>query len=132
MDTKEKLVELLGITPCPNAICNYCEHFKSSYACKKHKKEVIAERLIAHGVAVQEWISVSERLPEENGPLGTSYSLVQVFLSDGSVTTGWCSRGHKMWYYLPYGGTHFIGQEYENAPVVAWQPMSEPPKERLS
>ena len=94
--------------------------------------EQLEQKLNAlNSVTVQEWIPVSERLPEENGPLGTSYSLVQVLLSDGSVTTGWCSRGHKMWYYLPYGGTHFIGQECENAPVVAWQPMSEPPKERI-
>ena len=63
---------------------------KAVGGCVRHWAELIADELIAHGVTVQEWILVSERLPEENGPLGTSYSLVQVFLSDGSVTTFFC------------------------------------------
>ena len=64
MDVREKLVELKSIITCPNAICNFCEHFKNKDACEKHKKEVIADNMIAHGVTVQEWISVSERLPQ--------------------------------------------------------------------
>ena len=64
MDVREKLVELQSIITCPNAICNFCEHFKNKDACEKHKKEVIADNMIAHGVTVQEWISVKERLPQ--------------------------------------------------------------------
>ena len=64
MDIKEKLVEFQSIIACPNAICNFCEHFKNKGACEKHKKEVIADNMIAHGVTVQEWISVDDRLPE--------------------------------------------------------------------
>ena len=54
MDVREKLVELQSIITCPNAICNFCEHFKNKSACERHKKEVIADNMIAHGVTVQE------------------------------------------------------------------------------
>ena len=66
MDVREKLVELQSIITCPNAICNFCEHFKNKDACEKHKKEVIADNMIAHGVTVQEWVPVSEP-PKEKG-----------------------------------------------------------------
>ena len=65
MDVREKLVELQSIITCPNAICNFCEHFKNKDACEKHKKEVIADNMVAHGVTVQELISVKDRLPEK-------------------------------------------------------------------
>ena len=67
MDVREKLVELQSIITCPNAICNFCEHFKNKSACERHKKEVIADNMIANGVTVQEWISVKDRLPEAGG-----------------------------------------------------------------
>ena len=67
MDVREKLVELQSIITCPNAICNFCEHFKNKSACERHKKEVIADNMIAHGVTVQEWISVDDKLPEVGG-----------------------------------------------------------------
>ena len=54
MTDREKLIELLSVNTCPNAICNFCEHFKNSHACEKHKKEVIADHLIANGVTVRE------------------------------------------------------------------------------
>ena len=47
MDVKEKLVELLKM------------QFYDEY-----EFEEIADFLIAHGVTVQEWIPVAERLPE--------------------------------------------------------------------
>ena len=72
MDVREKLVEILAGCPCEsdregmigscpnrrNGNCN--EIFKLSY-CAVSK---LAQHLIAHGVTVQEWISVTERLPE--------------------------------------------------------------------
>ena len=63
MDVREKLVELQSIITCPNAICNFCEHFKNKSACEKHKKEVIADNMIANGVTVQEcgeWVHPKE------------------------------------------------------------------------
>ena len=58
MDVKEKLVELIE---------------KASYECDEGTRDLydmrevadgIADFLIAHGVTVQEWISVDDRLPE--------------------------------------------------------------------
>ena len=71
MDVREKLVELLAGCPCEsdcegmigscpnrkNGNCN--EIFKLSY-CAVSK---LAKHLIANGVTVQEWIPVTERLP---------------------------------------------------------------------
>ena len=54
MADREKLIELLSVNTCPNAICNFCEHFKKGSACEKHKKEVIADHLISNGVTVRE------------------------------------------------------------------------------
>ena len=49
MDVREKLVEIIQ---------------NSVGGCARHWAEVIADGLIAHGVTVQEWISVKDRLPQ--------------------------------------------------------------------
>ena len=51
MDVREKLVEIIQ---------------NSVGGCARHWAEVIADGLIAHGVTVQEWISVKDRLPEDD------------------------------------------------------------------
>lgn len=88
----------------------------------------IAEKLIANGVTVQEWISVKEHLPQENEPEGTLCETVQVLLNNGKVSVGWCNRLTKMWWHLGYGEVKFVGYEYDNTPVIAWQPLAQPPK----
>ena len=50
MDVREKLVELI----------------ESARYWGSNTSEEIAENLIAHGVTVQEWIPVTERLPEDD------------------------------------------------------------------
>ena len=55
MDIREKLVELLD-----DMQRSGTGYFGSAIENKK-----IADYLITHGVTVQEWISVNERLPEE-------------------------------------------------------------------
>ena len=77
---------------------------------------------------VQEWFSVKEHLPQENEPEGKVCEQVQVLLINGAVSTGWCNRLTKMWWHLGYGETKFVGYEYDNTPVVAWQPLAQPPK----
>ena len=67
--------------------------------------EYLADHLISHGVTVQEWISVKERLPQENEPEGKVCEQVQVLLINGAVSTGWCNRLTKMWWHLGYGET---------------------------
>ena len=118
-NTREKLIELLESAE--SAI--YWNSDDNSFIQK------IADHLIANGVTVQEWIPVTERLPQEDEPLGATCEQVQVLLDNGVVSTGWCNRGLKVWWHLNYGETHFIGYDYERTPVIAWQPLSQPPKE---
>ena len=113
MDVREKLVEVIQ---------------NSVGGCARHWTEVVADGLIAHGVTVQEWISVKEHLPQENEPEGAICEQVQVLLDNGVVSTGWCNRHTKLWWHLNYGETHFIGYDYEHTPVIAWQPLAQPPK----
>lgn len=122
MDLKEKLVEIIQ---------------NSVGGCARYLAEVIADGLIAHGVTVQsdkdnnvpsKWISVKEHIPQENEPEGVTCEQVQVLLDNGVVSTGWCNRHTKLWWHLNYGETHFIGYDYEHTPVIAWQPLAQPPK----
>lgn len=78
---------------------------------------------------MNEWISVKERLPQDDLPVGALCDVVQVLLNDNSVTVGFCNRGLKAWFYLPIRDSRFVGTSYEKTPVVAWQPLAEPPKE---
>ena len=121
MEFREKLVELL------EKASHECGDFYDLWNMRQAADD-IADFLIAHGVTVQEWISVKEHLPQENEPEGATCEQVQVLLENGVVSTGWCNRHTKLWWHLNYGETHFIGYDYENTPVVAWQPLAQPPK----
>lgn len=144
---REKLIELLEADPC------VCEGWDCINNCKyANLKNCFGERyadhLIANGVTFatdnnvgdkvsttdkdinvhSKWIPVTERLPQEDEPESTTCEQVQVLLDNGVVSTGWCNRYFKMWWHLNYGETHFVGYDYERTPVVAWQPLAEPPK----
>ena len=77
---------------------------------------------------VQEWISVKERLPQENEPEGTLCENVQVLLNNGKVSVGWCNRRTKLWYHMAYDEDCVISNGYDHTPVIAWQPLAQPPK----
>ena len=77
---------------------------------------------------VQEWISVKEHLPQENEPVGTLCETVQVLLNNGKVSVGWCNRRTKLWWHMEYDEDYFTSNDYDHTPVVAWMPLSEPPK----
>lgn len=97
MDTKKKLVEILDRFV-------YDEWYGNND---------IAEKLISNGVTVQEWISVTERLPE-SGKEG-----VLIALRWEEVGIGWCEDGR--W------SSEFVN-EYEEGEVTHWMPLPEPPK----
>ena len=113
MDIKEKLMELLDIM------------FNGEYCIDKTEA---ADFLISNGVTVQEWIPVKKHLPQENEPEGTVCELVQVLLVNGDVSTGWCNRRTKLWWHFSYGESDFIDYDYDHTPVIAWQPLAQPPK----
>ena len=88
----------------------------------------LAKRILDAGWEKPEWISVKDRLPQDDLPFGALCEIVQVLLDDGTVTVGWCNRGLKCWYYMPINAVNFVGHDYDNTPVVAWQPLPQPPK----
>ena len=69
-DVKEKLVELLDEAEewadhkCDELDCEKCPADKMKGNCVQ---QLMVDRLIAHGVTVQEWISVKDRLPDKDG-----------------------------------------------------------------
>ena len=107
MDVREKLMELQSIITCPNAICNFCEHFKNKSACERHKKEVIADNMIAHGVTVQEcgyWVSLTDCA---NAGVYCSVCHKKVYKEDYA----WCNRKNKLRSdYCPHCGAKMMPQ----------------------
>lgn len=121
MDVKGKLIEILKIK---------YDHFCDQCSINKDSKyiENLASHLIANGVTVQEWVPAKEHLPQESEPEGTVCELVQVLLVNGDVSTGWCNRRTKLWWHFDYGASDFIDHDYDHTPVIAWQPLAQPPK----
>ena len=69
----------------------------------------IAEKLIANGVTVQEWVSVEDRLPEEN-------TTVIVATDNGIVFQ--CLYAYDGWDLW----------DDNDVNITHWQPMPQPPK----
>ena len=67
MDVREKLVELLGADICKYNYCEDCECFENEEECFATINYSMADHLISHGVTVQEWISVKDRVPKNSG-----------------------------------------------------------------
>ena len=96
MDVREKLVELL------------CE---AQHIVTNTNK---AEYLVEHGVTVQEWISVKERLPED---------MVDVLTCDAKGNI------HIMWHHHEYQYPFNIGRnDIRCFPVTHWCYLPQPPK----
>lgn len=106
MDVREKLVELLkeivAIQEC-------------GFGDPRPTYETVASYLMSHGVTVQEWVSVNDRLPEESG-------MYIVTANDGHaqrVSFVQWQKKNRMW--------NLTGaRSYWR--VTHWQPMPQPPK----
>ena len=85
MDVREKLVELLGNIYLP-MMCG--PDTIGEYRIPHKFKKEIASHLIAHGVTVQEWISVKERLPQEKGERRMIMKKYHVATGDGKAYYG--------------------------------------------
>ena len=103
MDVREKLVELL----------DDMQRSGTGYFGNAIENKKIADYLIAHGVTVQEWVSVKDGLPK-NGKEG-----VLIALRWGEVDIGWCEDGRWR--------SEFVN-EYEDGEVTNWMPLPQPPK----
>ena len=109
MDVREKLVELLT----------------EFYGCDPMYYDVdalaIAQHLITHGVTVQEWVSVKDRLPEKDGQyliFTTQYftpdHIDEIDHKDGIEISGYCKR----YGFLSKNGIH----------AKYWRDIPQPPK----
>ena len=105
MDVREKLMALLSVVTCPNAICNFCEHYKNRCACERHKKEVIVDNLIIHGVTMQEWVSVNDRLPEESGEYlaycGEYDGICVLYYEVSKTKSKWRTKWKEVTHWMP-------------------------------
>lgn len=88
----------------------------------------IAEKLIANGVTVQEWISVDDRLPIEEAKAHEQewpgeYCEFLVMIEKGSLpTTLYYDLEENEWFRI---NTALKRETYE---VTHWMPLPEPPK----
>jgi hypothetical protein len=112
MTDREKLVKLIGGT-------KYGIENRSTIKVNFQRGfiEKIADHLIAHGVTVQGWIPVTERLPERTLP--PKDVLVYHDLGCGMfVDRAWYSYDKKRWCSV-------LGMKLK---VTHWMPLPEPPK----
>ena len=111
MDVREKLLDLLLKEDylCKPSECKYC---LSNGSCNYYR---LADRLIANGVTVQEWVDVKDRLPEESG-------MYIVTANDGHaqrVSFVQWQKKNRMW--------NLTGaRSYWR--ITHWMPMPQPPK----
>ena len=106
MDIREKLVEIVK---------------KAAYSSLPSNTEdfhlnMFVTNLLAHGVTVQDWVSVTERLPEETGRYLTANKR-----GDDKIDV------FDLWFD---GGFWYIDDEDDmfDYEVTHWMPMPHPPK----
>ena len=116
MDVKEKLIDLLtGHSIDTQQDVGY-----------------VADHLISNGVTVQEWISVEDRLPENDGSYlvtinsfgGRKYIDVRWFAKDGEAVDEYELAGQEnVWYYYDSEWGYISVDSITN-----WMPLPQPPK----
>lgn len=120
MTDREKLIELLETVVSPNEVLCDGEVLVSTAR--------VADHLIANGVTVQKWISVTERLPD--------LELTEAKQEDADVYPCLATIKHRM----ARGGRYvskvwYDGELFTNGDcfdltdeVTHWMPLPEPPK----
>ena len=111
MDVREKLVELLDDIQVRGEDFTDYEIYGMRLP-DTVSNEDVASHLIAHGVTVQEWISVKDRLPDKRG----EYLCYYKFEPDSPDVV--CEN--------TYQGSGLWLSEMDK--VTQWQPMPQPPK----
>jgi len=126
-NTREKLIELLlaSFEKCYSTIC-----VRGDRRCKEYNEDerttdrscqarLFADHLIANGVTVQEWISVKDRLPDENG-----YYLCEVCFSSVSD----CKSYRRMILYWEDNVWIDMPNCFKTRKPTHWMPLPQPPK----
>lgn len=123
-NVREKLLELLSRVQDNGQKTTREAH--SITVCVK-RNEDIADHLIANGATVQEWIPVTDRLPEEGG--------LYITFGCTAVPVRWLHNFDKdigkfgsWWNYEPDGKEHPRYRFIEAGNVTHWMPLPTPPK----
>ena len=110
MDVREKLVEILLQEDdlCERGECKDCFANGSCYYYRE------ADRLIANGITVQEWVSVDERLPE-------NFISVLGYMTDAGEfpPVRECYTVGNAFFFPALGDIHTVSH---------WREMPQPPK----
>ena len=123
MDVREKLVELLKTSACPSTFI--CDPTCKYYGFEDCFPERFADYLIAHGVTVQEWISVKDRLPDNKE---YDWVLAQVVEDNGFMhipTVMEYRQSRNDWFEETYG---WLSEHNGAFTVTHWMPLPLPPK----
>ena len=111
MDVREKLVELLGEVQETGV-----NEIPAGFGCTRQyiTNERVAAHLISHGVTVQEWISVDDRLPQ-------NFVSVLGYMTDAGEfpPVRECYTVGNAFFFPALGDVH---------PVSHWREMPEQPK----
>lgn len=125
MDVREKLIEILKQAPFEGKVLDEWWF--------EEKIKRIADHLIAHGVTVQEWISVYDRLPQEDGAylvtandFGNSQRVkIRWFAKDGETVDKYDLAGQKyVWYFYDSDCGYASTKS-----VTHWMPLPLAPEE---
>jgi hypothetical protein len=123
MDVRKKLVELLGKVQ-DYGTKNTCEGWSVTVECKDN--ETIADHLIAHGVTVQEWISVKDRLPEDDLPKNTKKKMIRCLVYTDKGTVKPCVR--QRWEHFDGKLLPWMWNKDLFAKPTHWMYYPQPPK----
>lgn len=90
--------------------------------------DIEADHLIAHGVTVQEWISVKDRLPEEEWESWCAENDWDVYPCLAVIKN---KRGGRYVTKLFFTGENFVDDEYirYTAQVTHWMPLPPAPED---
>ena len=130
MTDREKLIELLhkGVR-CPGTVdglgCSDCPHHSDDDPCDAYG--ATADMLIAHGVTVQEWISVKDRLPEDDLPKDTKRRMIRCLVYTDKGTVKPCVR--QRWEHFNGKMQPWMWNKDLYAKPTHWMPLPKPPKE---
>lgn len=116
-NTREKLVELLESVVSPKEVLCDGEVLVSTAR--------VADHLIANGVTVQQWIPVTERLPDNKEH---DWVLAQVVEDNGYMHIPKVMEYRQAlndWYEETYG---WLSKHNGAFSVTHWMPLPEPPK----
>lgn len=108
MDVREKMVEILRKPIFPHELVD--------------PTEAVADYLLDSGVTVQEWIPVTERLPE-NDAMVIGYTPC-----DGFMFVGYYHEENKYDWRQWYIVTAMRSTKVITKKVTHWMPLPEPPK----